>query len=90
MECYATDRKKELLPFAKGWVEMESIMLCEVSQVVKYKYIFTHLQVEPNEQDKQAKCNQKHLNKEQSESNQRRGWRGIMGESRGRAIKEYI
>ena len=31
-------RKKELLPFATAWVELDSIMLSEISQVVKDKY----------------------------------------------------
>ena len=38
MECYAAERKKELLPFATMWMELESIMLSEISQAVKDKY----------------------------------------------------
>ena len=38
MEFYAAERKKELLPFATAWMEMESIMLSEISQAVKDKY----------------------------------------------------
>ena len=39
MEYYAAERKKELLPFVTtAWVELESIMLSEISQVVKDKY----------------------------------------------------
>ena len=38
MEYYATERKKELLPFATAWMELENIMLSEISQVVKDKY----------------------------------------------------
>ena len=38
MEYYAAERKKELLPFVTAWVELESIMLSEISQVVKNKY----------------------------------------------------
>ena len=37
MEFYAAE-KKELLPFATTWMELESIMLSEVSQAVKDKY----------------------------------------------------
>ena len=37
MEYYATERK-ELLPFKTAWMELESIMLSEISQVVKDKY----------------------------------------------------
>ena len=38
MEYYAGERKKELLPFATTWMELESIMLSEISQVVRDKY----------------------------------------------------
>ena len=38
MEYYAAERKQELLPFATEWMELESIMLSEISQVVKDKY----------------------------------------------------
>ena len=38
MEYYAAERKKELLPFTTTWIELESIMLSEVSQAVKDKY----------------------------------------------------
>ena len=38
MEFYAVERKKELLPFSTAWMEMESIMLSEISQAVKDKY----------------------------------------------------
>ena len=38
VEFYAAERKKELLPFATAWMELESIMLSEISQVVRDKY----------------------------------------------------
>ena len=38
MEFYATERKKELIPFATAWMELESIMLSEISQTVRDKY----------------------------------------------------
>ena len=38
MEFYTAERKKELIPFATAWMELESIMLSEVNQVVKDKY----------------------------------------------------
>ena len=37
-EYYATQRKKELLPFSTAWLELESIVLSERSQAVKDKY----------------------------------------------------
>ena len=38
MEYCASERKKELLPFATAWMEVESIILSDISQVVKEKY----------------------------------------------------
>ena len=38
MEYYMAERKKEFLPFATAWMELESITLSEISQVVKDKY----------------------------------------------------
>ena len=38
MKCHTAERKKELLPFTTAWMELESIMLSEVSQVVRDKY----------------------------------------------------
>ena len=35
---YYTERKKELLPFVTAWMELESIMLSEISQEVGDKY----------------------------------------------------
>ena len=37
MEFYAAERKKELMPFATAWMELESIMLSEIRQVVRDK-----------------------------------------------------
>ena len=36
-ECYKAERKKELIPFATAWMELESIMLSEISQAVRDK-----------------------------------------------------
>ena len=38
MEYYAAERKKEPLPFTTAWMELESIILSEVSQAMKDKY----------------------------------------------------
>ena len=38
MEFYAAERKKELRPFATAWMELERIMLSEISQVVRDRY----------------------------------------------------
>ena len=38
VEYYAAERKKELLPFTTAWMELENIVLSEISQAVKDKY----------------------------------------------------
>ena len=38
MEFYAVERKKELLPFVTAWMELERIMLSEISQLEKDNY----------------------------------------------------
>ena len=35
---YCPAERKELLPFATAWMELESIMLSEMSQAVKDQY----------------------------------------------------
>ena len=37
MKYYSTVRKNEILPFATGWVDLEGIMLSEVSQTERDK-----------------------------------------------------
>ena len=41
MEFYALERKKELIAFGIAWMELESIMLNEISQAVRDKYHMT-------------------------------------------------
>ena len=38
MEFYAAESKKELIPFTIAWMELESVMLSEISQAVRDKY----------------------------------------------------
>ena len=38
MEFYTAERKKELIPFGTAWMELESIMLSEISQAVRDIY----------------------------------------------------
>ena len=38
IEYYAEERKMELLPFTIPWMDLESSMLSEISQMVKDKY----------------------------------------------------
>ena len=38
MEYYSAIRRKQILPFATTWMELEGIMLSEISQAEKGKY----------------------------------------------------
>ena len=38
MEYYLTIKKKKMLPFAKIWMDLENIMLSEISQSEEEKY----------------------------------------------------
>ena len=38
MEFYAAERKKELILFVTAWMELESIMLSEISLMMRFKY----------------------------------------------------
>ena len=44
MEYYLTMKKNEIMPFAATWMELEGIMLSEISQSEKDRYHgFTHM-----------------------------------------------
>ena len=62
MEFYAAERRKELLPFATAWMELESITLSEISQVVKRQipYDLTFNWNIINRRKKETKYNQRH------------------------------
>ena len=38
MKYYTAESKQELLPFVTAWMQLESIMLSEISQTVRDKY----------------------------------------------------
>ena len=38
MEYYSAIKKNEILPFAATWMDLEGIMLSEISQIEKHKY----------------------------------------------------
>ena len=63
MQFYTAERKKELTPFAMPWMELESIMLSEISQAVgegKIPYDLTFNWNIINKRKKQTKYNQRH------------------------------
>ena len=43
MECYSAIKKNEILPFATTWMDLERIMLNEISQTEKDKYCMISL-----------------------------------------------
>ena len=43
IKCYSAVRKKEILPFATTWMDLEDIMLSEISQTEKEKYCMISL-----------------------------------------------
>ena len=43
MEYYSTFKKKEVLPFVTTWMNLEHIMLSEISQTQKDKYCMISL-----------------------------------------------
>ena len=42
MEYYSAIKKNEILPFATTWMDLESMMLCEIRQTEKDKYSMLH------------------------------------------------
>ena len=50
MEYYSAIKKEKILPFGTAWMDLENIMLSEISQSEKDKYHMIHLYVESNEQ----------------------------------------
>ena len=43
MEYYSAIKKNEILPFAATWMDLEGIMLSEISQTEKDKYHITYI-----------------------------------------------
>ena len=73
MEYYSAIKKNEILPFATTWMDLESIMLSEISQI-KTNTVCYHFYVE-SEKIRQmniyTKQKQTHRYREQTRCNQR-------------------
>ena len=52
MEQYSALKKNEILPFAATWMNLEGIMLSEISQTEKDKYCMIHLYVKSKKYNK--------------------------------------
>ena len=84
MECYSAIKKNENLPFVTTWMDLEGIMLSEISQTEKTKIVRDHLHVESKKYNKvvnRTKKKQTHRYREQTSGYQ---W----GEGRGRGMIE--
>ena len=84
MEYYSAIKNNEILPFVTTWIDLEGIMLSEVSQIEKDKSCITHLYVESKNQNKWTnitKQKQSHRYREQIGGLQKGG---VWGEGRNR------
>ena len=43
MECYSAIKKRKILPFVTVWMDLENIMLSEISQSEQNKYLMISL-----------------------------------------------
>ena len=68
MEYCTAERKKELLPIMTSWMELESIMPGGERQI---PYDLTYKWNLMNKTNWQAKYSQRHLNQQQTDTNQR-------------------
>ena len=84
MECYAVERKKEHLPFVTAWMELESVMLSEVSQAVKDRY---HM-ISPISGTSSTKQTSKNITRDIKIKNKLTVTRGEMGEGLWEKIGE--
>ena len=62
MEYYSSLKKKEILPFAKMWMELECIMLSEIITERQISYDFIHMWNLRNKTDEH--CGQKKRGKQ--------------------------
>ena len=82
MEYYSAIRRKQILPFAITWRELEGIMLSEISQAEKDKYQMISLicGVEEQSNTEGTKQQQNHRTQEWTNSYQgERDWGGWVG-----------
>lgn len=49
MICHSALKEEEILSFATTWMNLEDIMLCEISLIQKDKYTWSNLYVESRE-----------------------------------------
>ena len=74
MEYYLAMRKNEIRPFAATWMELEGIMLSEISQAEKDRYHISSLIVDPEKLNRRPGGRGREKNKSQAgrEANHKR------------------
>ena len=66
MAYYLAIKKKEILPFATTWMQLEDLMLSEISQTRQTPCDFTcEIKKQTNEQTSKTKQKQTHTNRAQ-------------------------
>ena len=48
MEYYSVTKNKEIMKFADKWIQLETIILSEVTQTKEAMHVCTHLQININ------------------------------------------
>ena len=48
MEYYLAIKKNEIMPFAVTWMDLETVILSEVCQTEKDKYVVSHIESNKN------------------------------------------
>ena len=78
MEYYSAIKKNEIMPFAATWMDLESVIMSEISQTEKEKYhMITHIwNLKRNSMNELTKQKQTHRLREQIN-----GSRGKVGET---------
>ena len=88
MEFYAAERKKELIPFTTTWMELESIMLSEISQVVRDKFhMISPLTGTQSTKEKSKQNITRHIEVKNNLTTTRGEWGGDSGE---RGLEELL
>ena len=94
MEYYSAIRRKQILPFATTWMELEGVMLSEISQAEKVPNDFTYLwSIRTKKKPEGTKQQQTHRTQEWTNSYQRErdggGWVEGRDKSRERERGHY-
>ena len=56
LKYYSAIRKNEILPFAATWMDLEGIMLHEISQTIKTNTVCDHIYVESKKYNRSSCC----------------------------------